>query len=237
MSAIEKIRPYIEGTKFVVVTDASALTYIMRGKWRTSSRLSRWSIELQGLDFEIRHRRGKNNIIPDTLSRAVESVEVSAMSDSWYTEFYAKVRDSPEEHHDFKIEESKLYKLVPSKTEVLDYCHEWKICVPEKLRAQILQQEHDEALHIGFDKTLDRVRKLYIWPKMAQSVQKYVQQCRICKEAKPSNVSQHPEMGKQRLVTKPFQILSIDYIQSLPRSKSGNAHLLVLLDLFSNGLS
>lgn len=68
---------------------------------------------------------------------------------------------------------------------------------------------------------------------MAASIKKYVQSCHQCKEVKPTNVSQHPEMGKQRLTTKPFQILSMDFIQSLPRSKSGNTHLLVLMDLFS----
>lgn len=53
LAAIEKFRAYIEGTHFLVVTDASALTHIMNGKWRTSSRLSRWSIELQGVTCNI----------------------------------------------------------------------------------------------------------------------------------------------------------------------------------------
>lgn len=76
LSAIDKFRPYIEGTHFVVVTDASALTHIMNGKWRSSSRLCRWSIDLQSFDMEIRHRRGRYNVIPDALSRAVELVDV-----------------------------------------------------------------------------------------------------------------------------------------------------------------
>ncbi|KXJ62334.1 hypothetical protein RP20_CCG021321 [Aedes albopictus] len=40
-------------------------------------------------------------------------------------------------------------------------------------------------------------------------------------------------MGNQRVTTRPFQILTMDYIQSLPRSSRGNAHLLVLMDVFS----
>lgn len=230
--AIEKFRPYIEGTHFTVVTDASALTHIMRGKWRTSSRLSRWSIELQGYDLEIKHRKGRENIVPDALSRAVESLSAQSREDSWYPDLITKVLQSPDENPDFKVEKGKLYKLVPTKNDVLDYSHEWKLCIPFELRSQILQKEHD-SLHIGFEKTLDKIKKLYFWPKMSSTVRKYVQNCRTCKESKPANISQHPEMGKRRLVTKPFQILSIDYIQSLPRSKTGNAHLLVLLDLFS----
>ncbi|XP_058840788.1 uncharacterized protein LOC131696254 [Topomyia yanbarensis] len=68
---------------------------------------------------------------------------------------------------------------------------------------------------------------------MASSVRKFVERCTTCKECKPANNSKHPEMGKQRLSSKPFQILDIDFLQSLPRSRAGNSHLLVLLDVFS----
>ncbi|XP_055603795.1 uncharacterized protein LOC129752031 [Uranotaenia lowii] len=119
LSAIDKFRPYIEATRFVVTTDASALTHIMRGKWRSSSRLCRWSIELQSYDLEIRHRRGRDNIIPDALSRAIESID--AVTDSWYQKLYQSVLSSPDEHIDYKIENNKLFKFIPTQTETLDY--------------------------------------------------------------------------------------------------------------------
>lgn len=232
LSAINKFRPYIESTRFVVITDASALTHIMNGKWRTSSRLSRWSIELQGFDFEIRHRRGKDNVIPDALSRSIEIATLSE-GDAWYSSLYDKVRSAPDENVDFKIEEGKLYKFVPSKTEVLDFRFEWKLCVPEKSRDEILRKEHDEAFHIGYEKLLDKIRTRYFWPKMATTIRRYVERRRTCKECKPTTISQHPVMGNPRLARKPFQMLAIDFIQSLPRSKAGHTHLLVLLDVFS----
>lgn len=40
-------------------------------------------------------------------------------------------------------------------------------------------------------------------------------------------------MGRQRITTKPFQLVALDFIQSLPRSKAGNSHLLVIMDVFS----
>lgn len=232
MASIEKFRCYVEGSHFTVITDSSALTYIMQGKWKSSSRLSRWSIELQQYDFEIKHRRGKDNIIPDALSRAVEEMELGK-SDNWYSNQFAKVSASPHDVDKFKIEGGKLFKFVPGKNDVLDFHFEWKLCVPNELRTKVLQQEHDNQLHIGFEKTLDRLKKTYFWPRMASDTKKYIQKCVICRESKPSNVSQHPEMGHLRLTTKPFQIIAIDYIQSLPRSKSGNTHLFVIIDLFS----
>lgn len=146
---------------------------------------------------------------------------------------YNKVLASPDNYLDFKVEQGKLWKFIPAKTEVLDFRYEWKICVPESQREETLRREHNDSFHIGYEKLLDKLRTRYFWPNMANTTRKYVEQCKICKECKPSTTSQHPPMGNQRLATKPFQILAIDFIQSLPRSKAGNMHLLVLLDLFS----
>lgn len=126
-----------------------------------------------------------------------------------------------------------MKKLVPSKSESVDYHFEWKICIPTEMREKVLVQEHDDALHLGADKTIARIKKRYYWPKLAEDVRSYIRKCTICKQSKPSNRSQHPEMGLQRITTKPFQIIALDFIQSLPRSRSGHAHLLVVMDLYS----
>lgn len=68
---------------------------------------------------------------------------------------------------------------------------------------------------------------------MQEYVRNYVRKCSICRKKKPANRSQIPEPGRQRLTNKPFQIVALDFIQSLPRSKNGNTHLLVVMDLFS----
>lgn len=148
-------------------------------------------------------------------------------------DLFKKVQKSPEDFVDYKIEEAKLYKLVSTPTEVLDYRFEWKLCLPTDLRRPVLKAEHDDSMHPGYEKTIQRVKVKYYWPRMAAQCKKYVQSCLVCRQCKPSTVGKAPEMGNQRLTNKPFQILAIDFIQSLPRSKSGHCHLLVMLDLFS----
>lgn len=229
---IEKFRCYIEGTQFTLVTDSSALTFIMRSKWRTSSRLSRWSIELQQYDMVLKHRKGRDNIVPDALSRSMEVLEVDTKTD-WYSRLFVSVQREPEKFMDFKIEGNKLYKYVSSQSDVLDYTFDWKMCIPESKRTEILTKEHDNAFHVGFEKTIDKIKRRYYWPRMSADVKRYVSNCEVCKRIKHSTTSVVPEMGNQRVTTKPFQILTMDYIQSLPRSSRGNAHLLVLMDVFS----
>lgn len=233
LKSIDKFRCYLEGSKFTVYTDASALTYILRSCWRTSSRLCRWSIELQRYEMEIKHRRGVDNVVPDALSRAIEELRVAVQKTDWYHQMMKSVAASPEKYKDFRIETGILKKLVASPHDQVDYGFEWKICIPSDLRSNILREEHDETLHLGFEKTLSKIRKKYYWPQMAKDIRLHIQKCIICKESKPANRAQYPEFGHQRITTKPFQIIALDFIQSLPRSKQGNCHLLVVMDLFT----
>lgn len=233
LRSIDKFRCYIEGTKFTVYTDASALTYILRSSWKTSSRLCRWSIELQRYEMEIKHRKGVDNVVPDALSRAIEELQVVVKKVDWYSEMLKHVSEEPEKYKDFKVDNGVLQKFVASSHDQLDYGFEWKTCVPTDLRPKILKAEHDDSLHPGFEKSMAKIRKKYYWPQMNRDVRLHIQKCSMCKESKPANRAQYPEPGQPRITTKPFQIIALDFIQSLPRSKQGNCHLLVIVDLFS----
>lgn len=232
LEAIEKFRPYVEGTPFTLVTDSSALSFIMNSKWKPSSKLSRWSMLLQQYDMRVQHRKGSENVVADALSRAVETMDVTMQND-WYSQQFRKVDEDPSSFADFKIEDNKLYKFVAAASDVLDYRYEWKLCLPEGLRESVLKEEHDASLHPGYEKTIQKLKTRYYWPKMAVDTKRYVQACDVCKQCKPSTVPSNPPMGKQRLTDRPFQILALDFIQNLPRSKLGHAHLLVLMDIFS----
>jgi len=69
--AIGKFRPHVHGTKFKVVTDHSALKWLMEIKDATGG-LARWSIYLQSYDFEITERKGRAHLNVDPLSRPQE---------------------------------------------------------------------------------------------------------------------------------------------------------------------
>lgn len=231
LEAIEKFRPYVEGARFTLITDSSALSFIMNSKWKPSSKLSRWSMLLQQYDMVVKHRKGSENVVPDALSRAVETIDLS--KEDWYNRMYKKVSDTPDNFPDFKIEQDKLYKLVSSPTDAMDYQFEWKLCLPENLRLEVIKQEHDQSLHPGYEKTIHRLKIRYYWPKMAMQVKKHVRSCSVCRQCKPSTLPTAPVMGNQRVSSKPFQILALDFIQNLPRSRNGKSHLMVLMDLFS----
>lgn len=66
--ATRKFRPYIEGSKFRVITDHASLKRLLNFK-NPTSRVARWSLGLQALNPEIIHRKGSLHVVPDALSR------------------------------------------------------------------------------------------------------------------------------------------------------------------------
>lgn len=66
--AIKKFRAYVEGHQFEVITDHASLKWLM-GQTDLHGRLARWALKLQGFNFTIRHRKGSQNVVPDSLSR------------------------------------------------------------------------------------------------------------------------------------------------------------------------
>lgn len=233
LMAVEKFRGYVEGSHFKLVTDASALQYIRNNKWRPSSRLSRWSLDLQHLDMTIVHRKGCENIVPDALSRSICAIHVSGSGTSSYEELVRKVQQDPDDYPDFRLEDGQLWKYIPVDEEPFDVRFEWKMVPPPENRPQIIELEHEQSFHRGVEKTLARLQLRYYWPHMASETRKWIQKCIVCKESKPATVPTIPVMGKQKISDHPWQIIALDYIGPLPKSKAGNMHILVIQDLFS----
>ena len=70
ISALQHFDVYINGSPFVTVvySDHNPLVFINRIKEK-NRRLLKWSLMLQDVNIEIRHIKGKDNIIADCLSR------------------------------------------------------------------------------------------------------------------------------------------------------------------------
>lgn len=237
ITAIEKFRPYIEGTTFTVVTDHASLLWLKNLKDPTG-RLCRWSLRLQPYNFKLVHRKGSHMVVADALSRAIDLIDIYSFpvaADKWYDDVVYKVKVLPEKYSNFKIENDVLYKHCERARKGLGNVSSWRIVVPTNRRNIVMTECHVPPLkaHGGFHKTIDRVRRQFYWPNMDSDVRNFVRGCDVCKAAKHSNVTQRAPMGEYREACKPWRILYMDFVGPLPRSKKGHCHILTVVDSFS----
>jgi hypothetical protein len=240
--AVEKLRHYLEGVHFVVVTDHHSLLWLNRLK-DPQGRLARWALRLQPYDFELVHRKGKDHVIPDMLSRSVPvSVDsataenFSNTTDRWYANLIGQVARFPDKFPSFRVESGVLLKY--SKCKIPELCDEadsWKKVVPKDYRSEILKRFHDVPAsdHVGIYKTFWKIRSLYFWPGMRADVVKYVRGCKICAQYKVERKAPAGLMGGRPSISSPWQMISLDYIGPFPRSAKGYTHTLVVTDHFS----
>lgn len=237
--AVEKFRPYVDGTHFTIITDHSALKMLHKMK-DPHGRLGRWAMKLQQFSFDIVHRPGKCNIVPDALSRCIDILtDISSLKildthkDNWYKNQISKVIRG-EVDSNWQVRDGLLYKKVHLK-QYPDKTNDWKLFIPEALRSEILKQCHDDVKsgHMGVRKTLFRIKQYYYWPNLVKDVKFYVGSCDTCAKVKVSQNLPLGQMGQHREVTRPWQVISLDLMGPFPKSKSCNSMLLVITCLFS----
>lgn len=234
--AIEKLRPYLEGSKFTVITDHYSLLWLNNLR-DPQGRLARWAVRLQQFQFEIIHRKGKEHLVPDALSRAVPEVNVvesTLIKDNWYRKQIKAVQALPEKFPGWRIDGGNLYRHVTQNSFEREDGR-WKLVIPREKRRDILLECHDEILggHGGVRSTYDRITKQYFWPKMRQDIANYVKSCHICQTTKPQLQKKAGLMVSRTNVKSPWELLSTDLIGPLPRSNRGYKYILTVVDYFS----
>ncbi len=172
--ALEKWQHYLEYKLFTVITDHSALQWVMSST-KTTSHLIRWALRLQRFDFIIEYHKGKLNMAPDALSRMYSRC-------SLYTSQQEKLElPSPpaviweEQHKDpavinilqaladddstltdqYEVIEDTLYHKTHRSNNQVHY----RVYIPNSLVSSILHHYHSNPWsgHVGIYKTYKRI--------------------------------------------------------------------------------
>ena len=71
--AVRRSKDFLVGRKFTLVSDHQPLQFLFHSRKEipkvTSARIQRWTIELMGMDYEIKYCQGKRNLLADAMSR------------------------------------------------------------------------------------------------------------------------------------------------------------------------
>jgi len=102
------------------------------------------------------------------------------------------------------------------------------------LHQKVMNALHGSAVggHSGIPVTYRRVKQLFAWPGLKTSVQEFVSSCQICQQAKSERVKNPGLLEPLPIPKSAWQIISMDFIEGLPRSGGKNC-ILVVVDKFS----
>lgn len=244
ITAVEKMRPYVQGYHFTVITDHASLKWLNNLK-DPAGRLARWDTKLQAYDFEIVHRRGVEHKVPDALSRAMENQmadmvaaaeEVESVPKDWYHQKKEQVQNQPQKFPDWYVKDNLMYVHKPNSwiDPIVEDLEAWKLVVPGNLKVGVLHDAHDtpEAGHMGVDKTYHRLQLYYYWPGMYKDVVEYVKSCLDCQLVKVPRELPTGQMG-YRYVDGPWTNVSADIMGPFPASYNQDKYLIVFVDKFT----
>jgi len=238
--ALKKWRIYLDGgNPFIVYTDNMAVSFL-HSKQTLSRREARWLDLLSEFNLVIKHRPGEHNEVADTLSRlnAIEAEPLNDIQeliianyekDKWTKSLLAELQRGLTTDHSVN-----KYMLV---NKLIRVKLTNRIVVPRNTKCitLILHDSHDAvtAAHPGAIAMYNSLKSTYYWPRMFDTIKRYVLSCNVCAQIKHNQQKQAGKTKPVQVPSLPWQHMSCDFITHLPKSKLGNDSILVVVDSFT----
>lgn len=192
-----------------------------------------------GLQFKLVYKKGPDNKVADALSRKLPDTSLYVVSTStpkWLEIIIEGYQEDPQA-------KKLLTELCLSNQNAQGYSlvdgvikHKGRIWLGNNLEAHqaILLALHSSGLggHSGITATYQKVKALFSWPNMKQSVRDYVNACQVCCQAKPEHCKLPGLLQPLPIPSQAWHTVSLDFIEGLPKFKSYNS-ILVVIDKFS----
>ena len=224
---------YLWSKEFVIHSDHESLKYL-KGQSNLNKRHAKWIEFIESFPYIIKHKKGKDNVIADALSRrytmlsqlnhkifGLETIKELYAADLDFKDAFENCREG-RTWQKFMLREGLLYRAN-------------KLCVPaSSVRLLLLQEAHGGGLmgHFGVKKTEDVLFTHFYWPRMRRDVERYVSRCTTCNKAK-SRLNPHGLYLPLPVPRAPWEDISMDFVLGLPRTKRGSDSVFVIVDRFS----
>lgn len=238
--AVDQWRPYLQHNEFLILTDHHGLMHITDQRLHTPWQHKAFT-KLLGLHYRVVYRKGLSNAAADALSHKYEDstnqcLALSECTPVWLADVV---------HGYFQDEQSKQLltelSLNPHAKEhytlsqgVLRFKGRIWVGNNSQMQHQLITALHSSPVggHSGFPVTYQRIKALFAWPGMKKMIHQWVQDCTICQQAKPDCAKYPGLLQPLPIPDVAWQVVTLDFIEGLPKSKSYNC-ILVVVDKFS----
>lgn len=185
--AVEQWRSYLQHAEFTIFTDQRSLMHITDQRLHTQWQL-KMHHKLAGLQYRVIYKSGASNSAADALSRhpnpPAQLQAISASTPAWLAELVARYDTDPESKQLLQ----KLSINPQSRPQftlhngVIRYSGRFWVGHNVQLQQRIISALHDSALggHSSFPITHSRIKKLFYWCGLKQSVKTFVAGCAVC---------------------------------------------------------
>lgn len=189
---------------------------------------------LQQYNYEIIHRPGKRMAHVDALSRCNS---ILVLEGNTFEQTLSIKQDSDEAIREIrdKLEkqESKMYELRDglvyrkiNKRRLLFY-------VPESMETNVIRTCHDDLGHVGSNKVVANITKIYWFPDMREKVKRHIKNCLKCIEFSPPSGKREGHLHSIPKDTLPFQTCHIDHYGPLEKTGRGYKYIFSVIDAFT----
>ena len=255
VESVKHYSQYVYGYHFQIYTDHAPLRYLFQYK-TTIPRITRWAVLLSEFDYEMIYKPGKDNIIPDTLSRNVANVNITSRLDPADVFNPTQVRKEQASDDNLKkiiecLECGDISSLDPEIVEkyvlqqeclyLIEHANEeesndtkLRLVVPKSMIKHALKLSHDSTLggHYGFNKTSYRCRSMFYWPNQVKDIKEYISHCVLCQKRNFHGILQG-KIGSLPPVTRPLERIGVDLIGKISPSLSNNHYILTIVCHFT----
>lgn len=224
--ALRAFSLWLRGSRFTLYTDHQSLTTMFTNPRHTSSYIiANWMDVLLEYDFEIRHRPGIQMLLPDTLSR-----------------LYSKERDDELEELEDQLNTNAAIRMVGS----LENSQAPEQAIAEFISERLgkrtissredqiarLRAAHEESAHFGAEQLFRKIwRSGFWWKGLRKQCDEIVQSCNSCLSFNIRKQGFHPTQSLS--ASDPWDHVAMDLAVDLPRSRNGNVHILIMVDVAS----
>lgn len=249
--SLNRFRVYLLGIEFKIMTDCHAV----RQTWAKRDlvpRIARWWLQAQEFNFDIEYRPGAQMLHADALSRnPLVNNQDSSQKDNSLNIFKICINNKIIDNNLESIQfiDPNLYNIkcildnnCPEAKDIKNKYvlkngkvyrkidNELRWAVPHNARWKICHTAHDESGHFSLEKTLDKLKRTYWFPRMNQFVKKYVKACIPCAYAKQTSGRKEGFLHPIPKTPIPFYCIHIDHLGPFTKSKNGNTYILGIID-------
>ena len=234
--SLQRFKPYLSGMHFKIVTDCKALQLTLN-KRDMNPKIGRWALFIDQFDFEMAHRPGDKMRHVDALSRLYvhavheeypkstlfeESLYVAQLGDNSIEKLKKEIAKKGDS--EFCVEDNLVYKK--SEKGLLLY-------IPSEMEQSVINHYHDSGGHFGRDKVFHAIKKQFWFPEMKTKIQKHISSCIVCLSYNPKPFKYDGYLNLVEKPTVPFQVIHVDHLGPLERTKGKNVHIFAICDAFT----